>query len=120
MKQPLIFLLIPAFFFLTGCTIISSNSNTNTSGTEVSDQTLSQLEVGKTTKEWLIAALGQPDSKSLVDEKTEILKYRATRTTYQHSGLFIVFDSQSKHEESETVYFEFQEGVLQRYWKSEK
>jgi hypothetical protein len=119
MKHYLIFLMLPALLLAAGCTIISNDSNTNTSGTEVSDQTLSQVEVGKTTKEWLVAALGPADSVSLAGENTEILKYRDTRTTSKRSGILIVFDSESKREESETVFFEFQDGILQRYWKSE-
>ena len=101
-----------------GCTVISSNSTTSHSGTKVADETIAQLEVGKTTKEWVIATLGAPTSSSSVNDKTEILRYTATRTKKTHSGLLLVLNTDDETETKETLYLEFQDGVLKRYWKS--
>jgi outer membrane protein assembly factor BamE (lipoprotein component of BamABCDE complex) len=101
-----------------GCTVISSNTSTSQSGPLVSEETIAQLEVGKTTKEWVVATLGTPSSSSSVSEKNEILKYTSTRTKKTHSGLLVVLDAKNETQTKETLYLEFQDGVLKRYWKS--
>ncbi|MBN2507207.1 MAG: outer membrane protein assembly factor BamE [Verrucomicrobia bacterium] len=101
-----------------GCTVISSNSSTSHSGTQVPEETIAQLEVGKTTKEWVIATLGAPTSASSVNEKTEVLRYTSTRTRKTHSGLLLVLSANNQTVTKETLYLEFQEAVLKRYWKS--
>ncbi len=119
MKTPLIVSLAILLVASPGCTVISSNSTTTQSGTKVSDETLVQLELGKTTKDWLIATLGAPTSATQVDEHTEILKYTSSRTTKQSGGLIVVLHANSETKEKETVYFEIHDGVLKRYWKAD-
>lgn len=104
---------------LCGCSVISSTTTTTRSGTQVSNETLTQLELGKTTKEWLVATLGAPSAITKVGDQTEILKYTSTLTKKQRSGLILVIHTNNETEAKETVYFEFQEGILARYWKTE-
>lgn len=103
-----------------GCTVLSNNSSTTYSGTQVSDVTLAQMEVGKTTKSWVVATLGAPTSVSQVDDNTELLRYTATRTTEREAGMIVVVASKQKTQKRETVYLEFKDGVLKRYWKAEE
>ena len=103
----------------SGCTIIEDRSETTYSGTQVSDVTMAQLEIGKTTKKWVIATLGAPTSASQVDDRTELLKYSTTRTTDRHAGVIVIITSRQKTEERETVYLEFKDEVLSRYWKAD-
>ena len=79
---------------------------------------MARLEIGKTTRAWVEATLGAPSSSQVVDDQTEILSYTATRTTSKKAGFIVVFRSNQKTEEKETVFFEFQNGILNRYWKS--
>lgn len=101
----------------SACTVIHTSSNTHQSGVNISNETLAQLEVGKTTKSWVVATLGPPSSLTTVDDKTEILKYTSTRTRKTNHGFLLVIDTKSESEEKETVFLEFQTGVLKRYWK---
>ena len=103
----------------SGCTIFDSRSETSYSGTQVSDVTMAQLEIGKTTKDWVTATLGAPTSTSQVDDRTELLKYTATRTTDRHAGMILIINSREKTAERETVYLEFRDEVLSRYWKAD-
>jgi outer membrane protein assembly factor BamE (lipoprotein component of BamABCDE complex) len=120
MKIPKMALSILGIILLgSGCTIIDSRSETTYSGTQVSDVTMAQLEVGTTTKKWVIATLGAPTSASQVDARTELLKYTATRTTDRHAGMIVILNSRQKTEERETVYLEFEDQVLRRYWKAD-
>ena len=103
----------------SGCRIIETRSETTYSGTQVSDVTMAQLEIGKTTKKWVIATLGAPTSASQVDDRTELLKYTATRTTDRHAGMIVIIKSRLRTEERETIYLEFKDEVLSRYWKAD-
>jgi hypothetical protein len=55
-----------------------------------------------------------------VDDNTELLRYTATRTTEREAGMIVVVASKQKTQKRETVYLEFKDGVLERYWKAEE
>lgn len=112
--------MVLAVGLLDGCTIITSNTNTSSSGREVSNETLAQLTPGETTKAWVIAALGEPSSVSSVDQHTEILRYSYVRTSDSKAEFLILLDAKRKTERKETVFLEFENGILRRYWKTEE
>lgn len=66
MKSPSYFVFGLAFTsaLLSGCAVINSHSETKTYGTHVSQVTLDQVEVGRTTEDWVVATLGHPASES--------------------------------------------------------
>lgn len=104
---------------LTGCAVINSHSETKTFGTLVSDESLSRIEPGHTTVEWLVATLGAPASREKVDESVEVLKYSSRQLTKVDSELLFVLDTSSKREVRRTVFFECVDGVLSRHWVEE-
>tara|TARA_B110000305_G_scaffold198595_1_gene224830 strand:+ start:5109 stop:5516 length:408 start_codon:yes stop_codon:yes gene_type:complete len=102
----------------TGCAVINSHSETRTSGTHVSESTLDQVEVGRTTAEWVVATLGHPASEREI-EGGRLLKYSSRQFTKINSELLFVIDTSSRKEVSRTVFFEFHAGVLSRFWVEE-
>ncbi len=113
----LLSLLLSSLLLGTGCSVIHSHSTTKVMGKQVSDQTLARVEVGKTSKDWILATLGEPTASEIVDESTSILKYASKRIKSSNSTLLFVFDTSSKREEKRTIYFEFKDGILDRYWE---
>ncbi len=118
MKRYSLLLLVGALFTFSGCAVVSNHSHSKIEGTKVSSETLSRIEIGETSKSWLISALGAPDSANGIEEG-ELLKYTSSRITKRHGHLLFVIDSSSERIEKETYYFEFKDGVLRRYWKEE-
>lgn len=120
MKSPSYLVLCLAFTSLltTGCAVINSHSETKTFGTHVSESTLDQVEVGRTTEAWVIATLGHPASESEI-EGGRLLKYSSRQLTKINSELLFVIDTSSRKEVSRTVFFEFHAGVLSRLWVEE-
>jgi len=116
-KNILLILLCASFGLTVGC-LVSNNSQTTRSGKEVTEPTLAQLEIGETTRAWVEATLGVPSSSRVVDEQTEIISYTATRTTKKQSSLIFIFKSNKETDDRETVFLEFKESVLNRYWES--
>ena len=120
MKSPSYFVFGLAFTsaLLSGCAVINSHSETKTYGTHVSQVTLDQVEVGRTTEDWVVATLVHPASESDI-EGGRLLKYTSRHLTKINSELLFVLDTSSRKEVNRTVFFEFHEGVLSRLWVEE-
>ncbi|MEM9157814.1 MAG: hypothetical protein AAGB46_02100 [Verrucomicrobiota bacterium] len=100
----------------TGCVVIQSDSKTRVYGKEVSDEILSRIEIGNTSKDWILATLGEPSHHSRLDESAEILKYTSKSVKTSQAGLLFILNAKSLSEKKQTVFFEFQDGFLTNYW----
>ena len=99
---------------LVGC--VATRSDVHYSG--VNNSQLRQVERGKTTKDWLVTALGEPTEQSITEEGTEILRYKCTEKRDNQFVLFpppIVIDD--KKEIEHTIVFKLKDGIVQRHWK---
>ena len=106
--------LVVTSVLLAGC--VATRSDVHYSGVENSQ--LRQIERGKTTKDWLVTALGEPTEQSMTEEGTEILRYKCTEKRDNQFVRFpppIVIDY--KKEIEHTVVFKLKDGIVQRYWK---
>lgn len=101
---------------LGGCLIYHNHVNYSGKGKPLSDNTLDQIETGTTTKDWVLATLGEPSNQSTTADATEILEYRYGKKR-DNQFVFIPFvfindDSEDK----QTVYFEIRDGLVKNYW----
>lgn len=97
-----------------GCLLATSNSTYET-GRLVSSNTLSRVEVGKTTESWLIGTLGEPSSRSTVSEanpRVEILRYDYTKREESGGALFLIFAGSSTRSTTNSTWFEVTDGVV--------
>jgi outer membrane protein assembly factor BamE (lipoprotein component of BamABCDE complex) len=111
-------LTIASLLFVTsGCLLTTSNS-VDESGVQVSASTLRQVELGQTTDDWLVSALGEPSSRatSRVPGDVEIWGYNYERTKKSQGSLFLLFAGSSHKVDRLTTYFEITDGVVTRYW----
>jgi hypothetical protein len=107
-------LLAVTLVLFVGC--VATKSDVHYSG--VNNSQLRQIERGKTTKDWLVTALGEPTEQSMTEEGTEILRYKCIEKRDNQFVLFpppIVIDD--KKEIEHTVVFKLKDGIVQRYWK---
>jgi len=96
-----------------GCVV--SNSEVHYTGVE--DEALKQIECGKTTKDQLVAILGEPTEQSQTQEGTEILRYKCTKKQDNEFVMFPIVFVDDEKETKHTVVFEVKDGIVQRYWK---
>jgi len=96
-----------------GCVI----SDSDVRYTGIADETLRQIECGRTTRDQLVATVGKPCEQHLTDDGTEILKYRCTKKKDSSFVLFPVVIVDDDTETEYTIAFELKDGVVQRYWK---
>ncbi|MBL1215998.1 MAG: hypothetical protein D8M59_00715 [Planctomycetes bacterium] len=117
-----------SLMFLSGC-LISGGRHEQTSGMRLSQASMSQIEIGSTTSAWVEAAFGHPTSRqtlsrpssdSAVSEDAgchvEVWRYEWTKTVDKSGEVFLILDSHDRLVESTTVYLEFTDGVVTRYW----
>ena len=118
LRSPLSVLIVSGLITLaSGCAVVSSHHDSYVTGHSVSDETLARVEPGVSTEAWLVATLGEPTEAETVDAHVRILKYASKRITKYDTELLFVFDTSSRSEKSQTVFFEMRDGVLTRYWQ---
>jgi len=101
---------------LAGCLISKTDEHYTGRDRPIGNHALRQIECGQTTKDWLVAALGEPTEERFTEDGTEILKYRCIMKKDNAFVLFpiiIVDDKETDH----SVSFEIKDGIVQRYWK---
>ncbi len=97
--------------------VISAGSDTEVSGQYVSQTTLDRIEPGK-DKAYVLALIGEPSSKSKLDDGTEIWKWRYTEKKRSHGHLIFIFDTDSKTETRHLSYVEFgSDGKVVKSWQ---
>lgn len=100
----------------TGC-LASGSSRSTSSGRFIGDDTVSKIEPGVTTREWIRAVLGEPSSAAtLSDGRTEVWKWEFSETKASRGAVFLLFRSSTNRTTQRTVYVEFEEGVVRRAW----
>ena len=112
-------LVIAGLLPLAGCIIFSNDVSYEEKGPRVSDQAFEQIESGKTTRDWVVATLGEPSQREVTADGVEILKYKYTRREESNVLILPFLIVEDEHKEDRTVYFEVKDGVVQRFWKDD-
>ena len=102
---------------LSGCISGRSDVSYGPKGPAVGHETVKQIEVGRTSKEWVLGTLGTPTSETKTPEGTEILKYVYTKSVDSDIDVFLFLEFDDKREERTVYYFQIADGVVTRFWK---
>ncbi len=99
---------------LAGC--VATESNVHYSG--VDNSQLRQIKSGTTTKDQLLAIVGEPTEESMTEDGSEILRYKCIE---KKDNKFAMFPPpiaiEDKKEIEHTVVFKLKDGIVQRHWK---
>ena len=99
---------------LVGC--VATQSDVHYSGVENSQ--LRQIESGRTTRDQLLAIVGEPTEESMTEDGSEILRYKCIE---KKDNKFAMFPPpiaiEDKKEIEHTVVFKLKDGIVQRHWK---
>ena len=106
---------IAGILALAGCVIVNSDVSYGEKGAPLSADTLEQIEPGETTRDWVVATLGEPSEQSTAEGGVEVLTYRYSCTRQGNLVMpFLIVNDEKTDEQA--VHFEISEGVVQRYW----
>lgn len=100
---------------LCGC-IINTDSHSQYSGKYISQQTLDQVSPGK-TKEFVLAVLGEPSTKTPLSDGTEIWKWRYRNTKRSSGSVLFVFNGDSTTETETATYVLFNADLVTETWR---
>ena len=98
---------------LFGC--VATQSNVHYSG--VNDSQLQRIECGTTTKDQLLAIVGEPTEESMTEDGSEILSYKCIEKKDNRFAMFPPpIAIEDKKEIEHTVVFKLKDGIVQRHW----
>jgi outer membrane protein assembly factor BamE (lipoprotein component of BamABCDE complex) len=118
MNRSILILLTAATLLpLSGC-LVSGSSRQTRSGNYVSDETFSQIKPGKTSAGWVMATLGEPSSKSRLDDGSEVWKWSYTEVKSSRGQVFLLFANRNHKETTGAAFVELKNGVVVNKWRS--
>ncbi len=110
-------LIVLSILPLAGCLVYSGDVRYGEKGKAPTARTLDRVETGTTTKDWVLATLGDPSRQSTTKDGTELLEYQYSRKK-DNSFVFCPFVFiNDEGEEKQTLYFEIENGVVKNFWK---
>jgi outer membrane protein assembly factor BamE (lipoprotein component of BamABCDE complex) len=110
-------LLVASILPLAGCLVYSGDVRYGDKGKPPTAHTLDQIQSGTTTRDWVLATLGEPSRQSTTKDGTEVLEYQYTRKK-DNSFVFCPFVFiNDEGEDKQTLYFEVENGVVTNFWK---
>lgn len=101
---------------LAGC-LVSSRSSSSVTGDYVGSDAFEEVEVGVTTDEWLIAALGAPTSSTTLDSGAQVWKWSHTKTSESSGSVLFLFGGSSSHVTAGATCVELCDGVVVKKWR---
>ena len=119
MKRPLAIGVCLALPLLSGC-LVGSHESESYSGTTVSAPTFDQIEPGKTTKAWVLGTLGEPSSKTDIENGEELWKWSYTKTQKSNGYFLFVFGGSSEKSASGAAYVQIKDGLVTKKWRTDQ
>ena len=96
-----LFALLPCLL-LTAC-VYSQHTDEHHKGTSVSPQQIALIEVGKTTKQWVLTNLGIPDRTQSDKDGLEVFEYVSEHTQKSNKSFIFLFHIDSEKDISHKV-----------------
>lgn len=96
--------------------VINTNTRVESSGRQVSQETLAQITPGRTS-EFVLALLGEPSTRSKIDANSDIWKWEYSEKRVKEGGLLFVFSNSETTVQKGAVYVELKDGLVARTWR---
>ncbi|MFN0131330.1 MAG: outer membrane protein assembly factor BamE [Phycisphaerales bacterium] len=101
----------------SGC-LVNTHSSTTYSGRHISRETVKQITPGTTKRDFIVATLGEPNSKSTLDDGAEVWKYEYRKSTRSAAAVFLIVDADKSVETTGATYVIIgTDGVVQKVWQ---
>ena len=103
---------------MVGCSIISSDNHVSYTGNYVPADTFSRVRVGESTPAFVQATLGEPTSKTDLEDGSSIWRWDYVIRRSGEGRLLLVFDGESSSEKKHSSYVQFEHGIATKKWRS--
>ena len=102
---------------LQGC-LVTSGTTTRLEGQFVGSGTFNQIEPKVTTDKWLLATMGEPTSRTTIDDDgTQLWAWRYSRRVASRGGVFLIARTASDKQSQGGVFVELKDGIVQKTWR---
>jgi hypothetical protein len=111
--------LLAGLFFLNACALFD-HRNTVTYGHNskpVPEQVFNSIRVNKTTRDWVLENIGEPDQVSRGSNTSEIFTYRFEEHHTKRTRVFLLFSFKKNEVKEKHVFVHFVGGVVHKYWR---
>ena len=100
----------------SSCVIVRSNSGVERTGEYVSPQTFENIKSG-VSSDYVLAVIGDPTTKTEVEEGSEIWRWRYTEIRESNGGVFLLISSKRTTDTVHNCYVELNDGKVVRAWR---
>lgn len=100
-----------------GC-LISQHSDEHYSGTYVSEPTFAQIQTGVTTRAWILGTLGEPTTKTQLENGEELWKWQYAKVKQSGGAVLFIFGGSSTSTEGGSAYVQIKDGVVTKAWRT--
>lgn len=115
MRAILIFCCIVISTSLTGCSIADRVSYEDGEG-RISEQVFSEIDNGKTQKQWVVNQLGEPFAQAYGPDNSELFTYRMTRAHTKHASLLLFLRYNGVERDVEYFHVVFDNNIVKKHW----
>ncbi len=102
---------------LPGC-LISSENHVSYTGDYVPSDKLGQITIGESTPAFTTAILGEPTSKTDLEDGTSIWRWDYVERRSGEGAVLLVFAGENSSEVARSTYVQFENGVASKKWQS--
>ncbi|HEY8748968.1 MAG TPA: hypothetical protein VIM11_13385 [Tepidisphaeraceae bacterium] len=103
-------------FLSTGC-LVTGDHHESVTGTQVSDSTFKQIQLNKTSEDWIRATLGPATSEKSLRDGGRILKYTYTERRESSGAVFLIFGGHDEKRIDHTAFIEVRDGLVTKAWR---
>ncbi len=101
---------------LPGC-LIRSSQNVHYSGLSPVSAATQSVQVGKSTRDDVIGALGRPNEQEPLDNGDEVWRWNYTKHQHDHARVFLLLNARTNTHTPGTFSVTFRDGVvLSKRW----
>ena len=98
---------------LTGCMITVDSDHS--SNADWDDYDVNQIEIGRTSSDWIVASFGEPGSKRTNSDGNEVWKYKNIRERDTKVAVFLLFHFDIEREQQKILNIEIRDNIVVDY-----
>lgn len=100
---------------LTGCSIADRVSYEDSEG-KIPEEVFTEIDNGKTEKQWVVNQLGEPFAKAYGTDNSELFTYRLTRAHTKHASLLLFLRYNGVERDVEYFHVVFNNDIVKKHW----
>ncbi len=118
-RWTLLFLIVAYFLSLSACALFDMRSTVTYGHNHrpIPEQVFDSIRINKTTRDWVLENIGEPDRVSRGQNTSEIFTYRFEEHHTKRTRIFLLFSFKKNVIQEKHVFVHFVGGVVHKFWR---